>query len=1096
MRCPAFRFLFSGLLAGLLMAAAPQTARRLEPGDEVEARLGEGESHLYEIAAAADRYRAVLVEQKGVDTMLDLAGPAGEPLGTFDAPTGKRGIDSVVVPAGSGVYRLTVRPSPGSGVAFPYGIRVEEVSEITGEDRERLAAERCAAETARLYNLGSAEARKEALAQSQQALVHWQALGEKARAGWTLQALGILQLTLGDLRQASAVFTDAAALWEAQGDGLGQADALSGVGMASLQMGDLEAARAAFERTLPLQSAAGDRYGEARTRSNLCLIRHTKGELREAAACYEQVLALYEELGAGPQIANTHRNLAGVWEILGEPGKARESYEQALSGVRSFGDRRDEGQVLNNLAVFELSTGEVGQALAHLEESLAIFREVGDRLWEARSLHNLGEVLAGLGEPERALANLEPAAALRREIGDRRGESNTLNLLGRLYGEAGEEARAGEAHARALELARAAGVRREEAASLLWVGRQKARTGQGAEGVQTLQQAVALAREVGDRSLLAAALQSLAEAGPPAAASSGLAFLEEALALQRASGDRRGEADALTALARTERRNGQIAAALAHAEEAVHRIEELRLEVDLPDLRASYLGRRQRSYELAIDLQMELHRQEPAAGHDRAAFELAERARARSLLDLLEEAQTGLLRGLDPAVRERRQALLLRLAAVASQRGSSRGEASPELQDLLAGLDRLDTEIRQANPRYASLAHPRLLRTEEVQAMLEPDTLVLEYSLGEERSWLWAVDRGSFTTVELPARAEVEALARSVYEELRRPDQGDPRWQEARAERLRLSRMLLGPVAARLAGRRLAVVAGGALQYIPFAALPEPETSGATPEPLVVQHEILTLPSVSALALQRTVAAGRPSPPKKLAVVADPVFSPEDARLKGKAVAPGTLPAGETVLSRDSSTALPRLGFTRREAEEIAALVPAGQSLVALDFQASREMVLGSRLADYRVIHFATHGLIDARTPALSGLALSQVDAAGRPQQGFLGLPDVYGLDLTADLVVLSGCETALGREIRGEGLVGLARGFMYAGATRVMASLWNVRDRSTAELMGHFYRSLLAEGRPPAAALRQAQLLMLREPRWRDPYFWAAFVLQGDWRP
>ena len=169
--------------------------------------------------------------------------------------------------------------------------------------------------------------------------------------------------------------------------------------------------------------------------------------------------------------------------------------------------------------------------------------------------------------------------------------------------------------------------------------------------------------------------------------------------------------------------------------------------------------------------------------------------------------------------------------------------------------------------------------------------------------------------------------------------------------------------------------------------------------------------------------------------------------------------------------------------------------MLALDFDAALPRVLGDRLSGFRVIHFATHGVIDAERPALSGLALSMVDKAGHPQEGFLHLHDVYNLKLDADLVVLSGCRTALGKEVRGEGLVGLTRGFQYAGAPRVLASLWRVEDQATAALMARFYRALWIDKLPPAAALRQAQLGLRGQRRWRDPYFWAGFVLEGDWR-
>jgi CHAT domain-containing protein len=303
-----------------------------------------------------------------------------------------------------------------------------------------------------------------------------------------------------------------------------------------------------------------------------------------------------------------------------------------------------------------------------------------------------------------------------------------------------------------------------------------------------------------------------------------------------------------------------------------------------------------------------------------------------------------------------------------------------------------------------------------------------------------------------------------------------------------LARILLGPVADRLAGKRLVIVADGALQYVPFAALPEPADPAGTP--LVVGHEVVSLPSASVLAVQRRMLAGRAPAPKAVAILAHPVFASWDPRLRRDR--PET---GSPIAKSPPSPSLQPLPFSGREAEAIAALLPADQVFKAVGLQASRLTALNGNLAAYRVVHFATHGQIDAETPRLSGLALSMVDEQGRPQEGFFGLSDVYNLELGADLVVLSGCETALGREIRGEGLMGLTQGFFYAGAERVMASLWRVEDRATAELMSHFYRAMLQEGLPPAAALRKAQLAIRDNPRWHDPFFWAPFVLQGDWR-
>jgi CHAT domain-containing protein len=428
---------------------------------------------------------------------------------------------------------------------------------------------------------------------------------------------------------------------------------------------------------------------------------------------------------------------------------------------------------------------------------------------------------------------------------------------------------------------------------------------------------------------------------------------------------------------------------------------------------------------------------------------------------------------------------------------------------------------------------------EEIQKqILDPETLLLEYSLGEDRSFLWAVTSNSFHTYELPARAKLESAARLAYAQMSASQASGQGMQGAALE---LSRTLLGPVAADLGKKRLVVVAEGALQYIPFAALPTP--ASATPAnspagpgvPLVADHEIVSLPSASTVALLRRETEGR-TPAVKLAVVlADPVFSKDDPRVgqtgggevsknpnqkasaaetSGRAADSASSAASNSVSSSASNSddieraelsersakesGLPgfdRLRASRREAETIVELAGKNNAVEELDFDSSRETATSDALGQYRIIHIATHGLLNSRNPELSGLVFSLVDRQGKPQNGFLEAQDIYNLKLGADLVVLSACQTALGKEIRGEGLVGLTRAFMYAGVPRVVASLWKVPDQATTELMQKFYRGILQQGLQPAAALRAAQFAMWKEPRRSAPYYWAGFTLQGDWK-
>jgi CHAT domain-containing protein len=448
---------------------------------------------------------------------------------------------------------------------------------------------------------------------------------------------------------------------------------------------------------------------------------------------------------------------------------------------------------------------------------------------------------------------------------------------------------------------------------------------------------------------------------------------------------------------------------------------------------------------------------------------------------------------------------------------------SPEAASLEKEIAKLTEEyrdvsaqVRLSGVQFADNAQPQPLKLQEIQARgLEHDTLLLEFFLGEEKSYLWLVSSDSIDTYELPARVTIEDAANRVRSLLTAPapidgeslanrqkrvqDAEQQYWKEATA----LSAMLLTTAASKLGQKRLLVVADGALQYIPFNALPAPGSTG-NPVPLMVDHEISYDSSASTLVLIRN-GKRQHEPSGAVAVFADPVFEADDPRLTIQRQTPdASLQAqnNEQFLQqafRDvgvswAGRSIPRLLASREEAKAVLDATSGAVNRAAIGFDADKANATAAGLNDYRIIHFATHGVFDSEHPELSGLLLSRFDSSGRPKEGFLRLDDIYNLELSADLVVLSACNTGLGKDIKGEGLVGLVRGFMYAGTRRVVASLWKVDDDATAELMKEFYQQMLQQGRSPAAALRAAQLAMWQKQRWRAPYFWGAFVLQGEY--
>jgi len=757
---------------------------------------------------------------------------------------------------------------------------------------------------------------------------------------------------------------------------------------------------------------------------------------------------------------------------LGEKQKALEYLGQSLPLSRAVGDRRREAINLTAIGGVYSALGEQQKALEYYNQSLPLFRAVGDRSLEATTLSNLGVVYSALGEKQKALEYYSQSLSLKRAVGDRTGEASTLNNIGSVYSDLGEKQKALEYYSQSLPLFRAVGARRGEAVTLTSIG------------------------------IVYSALGEKQKA---------LEYYSQSLPLFRVVGDRGGEATTLSNIAYAKRDRGNLTEALTNIESSLKIIESLRTKIASPELRTSYFATVQDFYQFYIDLLMQLHKTQPKSGYDTKAFEASERSRARSLLELLQEANTDIRQGVAPELLQRERSLQQQLDALEKQRievlnrpnhtPAQEAELEQQRQTLIAQYQDIQAQIRTTSPRYAALTQPQPLTLAQIQQqILDENTILLQYSLGKDRSYLWAVTKTSITSYELPKAAEIETTAKNFRTAVTAPSSRDNPNQVAKANDA-ISQIILQPVAAQLGQKRLLIVGDGVLNYLPFAALSLPGKSGENRNPpLIVDHEIVLLPSASTLGILRQNYNDRQPPNRTLAILADPVFSANDERFKNSSSAT-TQQAVESAnpgLSRsrgDNNGQFNRLNFTRQESQTIQALFPANSRSESLDFAASRATATNPNLSQYKIIHFATHGFANSAHPELSGIVMSLVDEKGNPLNRFLRLTDIFNLKLAADLVVLSACQTGMGQNIQGEGLVGLTRGFMYAGAQRVVVSLWTVDDEGTAALMSSFYQGMLQKGLTPAAALRAAQLEMWKQEKWKSPYYWAAFTLQGEWR-
>jgi len=841
------------------------------------------------------------------------------------------------------------------------------------------------------------------------------------------------------------------ALWTEAGDTSQRAETLTRRGELLEVMGRLPESRAALEDALRSWRAVRDRAREADCQGILGLVTTELGAPRDAVALIEPALALRRSVAPLPAAEALLLNyLAVALGNLGDLSAAVDRYSEALAAAREDGDPDLVALLLKNRAMDQEQLGDSERAMADLAEARDAFRSLGNVSEQGHSEYALGIALEHLERTGESWSAFQRALPLFERSGEARFVAFTLEHLGLLRLSTGSPDQARELFQQSLERLEANGDKRSAARQEVNLARILVASGHPAEAIPSLATSRAKVHAIGDRSL---------------------------------------EAVCLTELARAELAAGRLLDARRHAIEALQLTEELRGSISGPSARATYAAGVHDRYELLAGVLMSLHSREPRAGWDAAALEASESARARALLEVLTAARVDIERDVDPGLRSEERALEERtgrarealVEVLGRQHRPAEADAiERQLESLRAERESLQERMRASSPRYAALAPARPLSVKEIRSeVLDDSSALVEYLVGERQSFVWVVSRSGLRSAVLPGRRVIERAVTAVHRRWSNADAVDDGAGQARA----LSRMVLGPVADALGPRTLVVVADGALQQIPFAALPRPGQS----QPLIERHTVVSSPSASVLHALGTARPGSAAGPE-LAILADPVLG----------TAGRSLPGAASLLRSMEDTglrSLEPLQWTRREADAIAARLPAGLVVRALGPDASRAMAMGPDVARARIIHFATHALLDVKRPELSGIVLSDGDASGRPGPGFLSLADISGMRLSAELVVLSACRTALGKDVRGEGLVGLTRGFMDAGARRVVGSLWSVPDAPTAALMSRFYALLLDERQSPAEALRGAQLSLRRQRRFSAPEAWAGFVLQGDWR-
>ncbi len=1024
-----------------------------------------------------------------------------------------------IIAASEGLHSLLIFRNGEGKVQGRVTLRRQTVRPASEQDAHRAKGERLMLEAEELAASWSEGSYYEAIQKLSEATANLREASDRRGEMRALRRQGVLQSLVGDSEQAVEILSSSLELAREYGDleseistifelarlraYLGRnAEALriaqyalqatEGLPESALRAQCLEAmgfvknyghhdeARVLLSKAQGLWRKLGNRHGQARTAVELYVAYFSLGEEQMARQSIEEALTLWQSLEYLPGVAKALQMLANHHSKLDDKEQALDLYFRARETLRKSYDPRTEARVLTGIGWIFLDSGDARNAKRHFSEAFEVNKKIGNLHGQANSLHSLGIANLDLGLTEPALQCFLESLTLTRAQQNPRFEGIILHFIGETYLKLNEPEEALPHFEKALQLNRENQESYTEADTLMQLGLIHQNLGQ---------------------------------------IDSALENFREALAICQKSGYRHRQAQVHFRLAQAHRSIEQLAEAHRQVELALQLVESVRSDFPGHSFRTSYFATVHHLYQLRIDLLVQEHLSEQTVGFDSLAFEASEEARARSLLDSLSEADVEIYQGVDPSLLEQEKELRASLNRVAEQKlylpsdaEEKAVELDTEVERLTAEYTQLDALIRSRSPQYAALTRPAILSLKEVQnQLLDEETLLLEYQLGEKRSFLWIVGKSSHSLHILPPRAEIEKAVLEVLQLLRAREPRPGETTRERRLRIRdaerqywtqaavLSEVLLGRMDATSEHKRLLIVSDGVLQYVPFSALPMPGGGTSTnAEPLVMEYELVRLPSASILAALRKDATAQKRPAKALAVLADPVLQPDDPRLPNSAGAVGSpdqsRPSDETIRTSLHSSRFPRLPSTQYEAEAIVGLLPRDSFFKATGFDASREVATSEFLRDYGIIHFATHSILDQEHPGLSGVVLSMFDRNGNPVEGFLRLHDIYNLDLPVDMVVLSACESYLGKEFRGEGLVGLVRGFMYAGADRVVASLWKVDDLATKELMVRFYRALMVDGKAAVAALRDAQIQMLETPEWRSPFYWAAFIVQGDW--
>ena len=1072
----------------------------------------------------------VFAREHGVDITLELTDGAGRVLGRSDTPIRRTGVQRIEIAATPGQRLNAVVTGKDRGDSNgSVELRVVDLNRavsgtclraqrlLANADTAYAAGQSVTLAVGNTSGLSSDKAYQLAASGYREAAAVLQVTGASPLlAQAQLAEAALFNFDVDRFEESKAWAGQAAETYAALGDSYGKARAQAIGAAAALDIAVtvkrstatdaaqqasaiLADARAQLGAASAFHAGRGELYEQAWAQNNIGLAFYYEGRYDEAIRAYKKALPVYERLHERTPQAQTLQNVALVEYDLGRASDSFPHYRQALKLIGRDANPKLVAAILINSALAHQDSGNEDMALRELAESLALGRTIQDTALQSIVMHHIASVYAKLGDQTRALDFYRQALALFNVTPNTRFRIAALEAMANILRQQGH---AGEALKMDREALSLAGTPHRRMRVAVQIAKDLIDLGSFKEAADTLE-TVLNPNAASDEVFRAWALQERARLRFAANDIAGAETdLQAALATFKTYELTLDEFGARVLQAQLMHRRGATPEAFTAIDQALALAESVRLQSANPELRATLLQPLRPAFDLKISMLSEQYAAAKGNAQEREslamrALETAEQARARALADYQSLDVTA--PGLDPMLLERRRTLYRELAAhrVRLEANLDRtGTADSQSQAIRSEIATLRQELDQIDARIGSASETaqarRLPKSTSLQLSNIPEGVaVIEYWLGSKDSFVWVLTRDVVTLTPIGASRDLNTAATALHTALRSFG------SVSKGERLeageRLYALALRPIEAQIAGKQTLIFApDGALHYVPFATLRYTEAGRKVF--LIQGHDIAVTPSIQLFLRQDSPRSAAPDS-RRMLLVDDPVYDPADPRVAKPSPGPVDTgvntdgPALALVRGADNGAHLPRLPGAAREAAVIASLMPPG-SIDRLDgFAANRERFLAAALDRYRLIHVASHATTDPEIPQASALILSTVDAQGKPMDGRVLGADFMGMRLQADTVVLSACDTALGKSVAGEGLIGLQYAVLARGARSVVSSLWPALDQVTADLMVKFYSTLLNQHSTVISAWSAASRAALQGP-YADPGTWGAFML------